>query len=281
MQLLRRAFAPAAAIMLAACADKPAPIDAELARDIELASAVQQSHLLPQDTALSAEPEKRPAANPSPAAPRRETPIVRPPTPAPRVQPPPTVEPERAPEPTPAPAPSMRGILAGTSFALATKGQICTNTGRPGDKIVATLTSAVTGEGGAYIPEGASVVLEVASVTPGDTPADASITLRVRSIVINGESRNMDGSVALVSDLARTQVARDGGSDRKKVIGGAIAGAIIGQIAGRDTKSTVIGAAAGAAAGAGAAALSRKYDACLPAGSTVRVTTTQPLALTA
>jgi hypothetical protein len=48
---------------------------------------------------------------------------------------------------------------------------------------------------------------------------------------------------------------------------------------GRDTKSTVIGAAAGAAAGTAAAMASRKYDACLPAGGQVRVTTSQPITL--
>ena len=48
---------------------------------------------------------------------------------------------------------------------------------------------------------------------------------------------------------------------------------------GKDTKSTVIGAAAGAAAGTAAAAASRKYDACLPAGGSLRVTTSQPITL--
>jgi hypothetical protein len=41
----------------------------------------------------------------------------------------------------------------------------------------------------------------------------------------------------------------------------------------------VIGAAAGGAAGAVAAAASKKYDACLPAGGNVRVTTSQPITL--
>ena len=281
-------------IALSACADEKAPIDSDLARDIALASEVQQqSQLLPQDTALSAEPEKRPAAEPArPRTPtrtasaptRRETPVTRAPAPAPRVQPPPPpvereADPEPTPTPTPAPVSRMRGILAGTSFGLSTKGQVCTNGNRPGDKIVATVSNAVIGEGGAMIPAGSSVVLEVASVTPGDSPEQAEITLRVRSIIIDGEAHNVAGTVDLGSDLQRTQVAREEGSDKKKVIGGAIAGALIGQILGKDTKSTVMGAAAGAAAGAGAAALSRKYDACLPAGSSVRVTTTAPLPL--
>jgi hypothetical protein len=190
------------------------------------------------------------------------------------------MEPEPEPAPPPAPAPSRtRGILAGTSFGLTTRGQVCTNGNRPGDKIVATMTDAVRGENGAHIPAGASVVLEVTSVTPGDTPESAQIAFRVRSIIIEDEAHSVDASVAVVSDLQRTEVPREGGSDRKKVIGGAIAGALIGQVIGKDTKSTVIGAAAGAAAGTAAAAASKKYDACLPAGSEVRVTTNQPITL--
>jgi uncharacterized protein YcfJ len=89
----------------------------------------------------------------------------------------------------------------------------------------------------------------------------------------------MEGDVAVLSGLERRAVPRDKNADRKKVVGGAIAGAILGQIMGKDTKSTVIGAAAGAAAGTAAAAASRKYDACLPAGGSLRVTTSQPITL--
>ena len=154
---------------------------------------------------------------------------------------------------------------------------MCT-TNLPGDKIVATLDHAVIGENGAYLPAGTSVVLEVASVTPGDRPEAAQISLRVRSIVINDEAVSVPSTVAIQSDLER-RARPDGGSEKKKVIGGAIAGAIIGQVIGRDTRGTVIGAAAGTAAGAAAAAASRKYDACLPAGSQARVTTSQQITL--
>lgn len=170
-----------------------------------------------------------------------------------------------------------RGILAGTSFGLSTRGQVCTNN-RPGDKIVATVTEPVVGQDGATIPAGSSVVLEVVSVAPGDTPESADIALRVRSIVLDGVAHPVDAAVAISSELARGP-ATENNSDKKKVVGGAIAGAVIGQIMGRDTRSTVIGAAAGAAAGTAAAAATRKYHACLPAGSSARVTTTQPIIL--
>src|SRR5438552_2196351 len=266
------------ALAVAACSDKnkQAGADSELAHDLALAN---QAPANPQftDTAMSA-PAKAPRATTPPPRTTRRVATGRT-TPRPtstRVQPS-RVEPTPVAE-APAPAPRARGFQAGTSFGLVTKSPVCT-TNLPGDKLTATLTAPVRGENGAYLPEGTTVVLEVASVTPGDNPESAQISLRVRSILVNDEPVNMEGDVAVLSGLERRQVPRDKNADRKKVVGGAIAGAILGQIMGKDTKSTVIGAAAGAAAGTAAAAASRKYDACLPAGGSLRVTTSQPITL--
>lgn len=271
---------------LVACADRDsqALADSELARDLALAN---QTPVYPQfaDSAESSAPEPQ-RVQPQPprqtkvatrttTAPRRPTPTV---VPRPRPSAPDPIEEQPAPAPAAEPR-RVAGFGAGTSFSISTGTEVCT-TNLPGDKIVATLDHAVTGENGAYLPAGTSVVLEVASVTPGDRPEAAQISLRVRSIVINDEAISVPATVSIQSDLERRARA-DGGSDKKKVIGGAIAGAIIGQVVGRDTRSTVIGAAAGTAAGAAAAAASRKYDACLPAGSQVRVTTSQQITLSA
>ena len=271
---------------LVACSDRDsqALADSELARDLALAN---QTPVYPQfaDSAESSAPEpQRVQPQPPPrqtkvttrtsTAPRRPTPTVvqrpRPSAPAPV---------EEQPAPAPAPERRVAGFGAGTSFAISTGTEVCT-TNLPGDKIVATLDHAVSGENGAYLPAGTTVVLEVASVTPGDRPEAAQISLRVRSIVINDEAISVPATVSVQSELERRARA-DGGSDKKKVIGGAIAGAIIGQVIGRDTRGTLIGAAAGTAAGASAAAATRKYDACLPAGSQVRVTTSQQITLSA
>jgi len=263
-----------------ACSDrnKSASVDSDLARDLALANQAPATPQF-QDTALTASaPEPRPSAPPPRRTPTTtRTATTRRPQPQPtRVQP---TSPAPEPVESPAPAPARRrGFGAGTSFGLVTKTAVCT-TNLPGDKFTATLTSDVQGENGAVLPAGTTVVLEVASVTPGDKPEDAHITLRLRSIVLNDEPLNVDGSVAVVSDLERREVPRNKNADRKKVIGGAVAGAILGQIMGKDTKSTVIGAAAGGAAGAVAAAATRKYDACLPAGGSVRVTTSEPITL--
>jgi hypothetical protein len=272
----RRILSVLAIALLAACArdNKMSAADsASLAQDLALAN---QSVPNPQfqDTALAESPavqQSRPA--PQRTNTRRVARIDSTPL---RVQRPV----EEAPTPEPAPVARFRGFGAGTSFALETRSPVCT-TNLPGDKIVATLTQPVTGENGAYLPAGTTVVLEVASVTPGETPEAAQIALRVRSIDINEQPTPAEADVTIASGLERREVPRNANSDRKKVVGGAIAGAVLGQIMGRDTKSTVIGAAAGAAAGTAAAVASRRYDACLPAGGSVRVTTTRQIALSA
>lgn len=255
--------------------DSRAADSAELARDLAL---VNQAPVYPQfrDSAVADAPETRPAnrlpvRSARPSAPSRQS------TP-PVVQRPRPTAPVETPAEAPAPAPRFRGFNSGTSFAVSTKSPVCT-TNLPGDKIVATLTEGVHGENGAYMPAGTTVVLEVASVTPGDRPEAAQISLRVRSIVLDDEPISAEADVAILSDLERRAVPRDKGADRRKVVGGAVAGAVIGQIMGRDTKSTVIGAAAGAAAGTAAAMAGRKFDACLPAGGIVRVTTSQQITL--
>lgn len=282
---MQRSFLAALAFLLAttACDRGSQPADADLTRDLQLAS---QQAAAPRyaDAPLADLPEQQP---PTASAPERRRSA---PSPAPvRTRRPETVVTSRTatstneavePESDPAPAPGaasapFRGIGAGTSFGLVTRGQVCTSN-LPGDKVVATTTEDVRGDKGALIPAGTSVVLEVVSVTPGDSPETASIALRVRSVLV-GDPLPVEASVTVVSELARGSETKNGGSDKKKVIGGAIAGAVLGQIMGRDTKSTVIGAAAGAAAGTAAAAATRKYHACLPAGGALRVTTSQPI----
>lgn len=266
----------AAVLVLAmnACgnSDSRATADSELLKDLELANRNEPAALF-TDTALGDAPKPAAAATRPAQTPRREAAPPRISTPAPTT--PPTIQAD-----APAAAPVFRGIPAGATFALATKGQLCT-TNLPGDKITATITADVVGENGAVIPAGSTVVLEVAQVTPGDTPESATISIRIRSVIVKDEAIAVPSDVAITSQLERRTVPRDKGADRKKVIGGVVAGAIVGQILGRDTKATVTGAVVGGAAGAAAAAASTKYDACLPAGGTLRATTREPVPMTA
>jgi hypothetical protein len=277
----------------AACSDKEAnsraAADSSLARDLSLANA--QTSAAPQlrDTATAPAPapasreqrEDRPAPVRTHTARRPQ--IEQPPqqshaSPPPSVQPPPSM-----PAPTPAtipaatPAPARGEIGSGSNFALTNGTKVCTSN-VPGDKIVATLNESVTGTNGAVIPSGSTVVLEVASTTPGENGADPKISLRVKSVVVNDKTYSVSGDVTPLAPLDKTKIA-DGGTDKTKVVGGAIAGAILGQMIGHNTKGTLIGAAAGAATGAAVGHQNDQYAACLPAGAPLRLTLSSPIVM--
>lgn len=271
--------------LVAACggSDAEPALGDDLSRDLSLASAATTTPLPSAfgDTAASEpsptpepDPSPEPAPAPAPApAPRPRAPRPAPapePTPEPTPTPAPVLEP--APEIAPAPAPAPRMLLAaGTTLAGTTATRVCTTTNRPGDRLVMRLTDDVVGPDGTRIAAGTAVLLEVAS-------ADSVVRLRVRSIQHDGALLPVTATAAVESEMEGARV--ENGSDKKKVIGGAIAGAIIGQVLGKDTRSTVIGAAGGAAAGAAAARRSGSSERCLPAGALVRVVLDAPLMVT-
>ena len=261
-----------AALALAACRqDKSASSDSALNSDLSLA-AQQQPASTPaiSDTALT------PVSSPAPAASRPTAPRPRPRPTQVAERPTPRPEPE---EPAPAPAPRTGTIGAGTQVAMSSGNRVCTGSSRPGDKFVATLTSAAVGSNGAVIPAGSKAVVEVASATSGTDGTDASLLFRVRSIETpSGAVYTVSGDVTPQAELQKVRAEENSKkSDAKKVIGGAIAGAILGQMMGKDTKATVIGAAAGAAAGTVAAKATARYESCLPAGSTLTLTINDPV----
>ena len=286
----RAAIALLAAAGLLACDERAAPqatVDSALASDLAMASQSDPSIVF-ADTALSESSPERARSAPAPArrdpAPRpAPTPRPRPdraaPSPAPTPTPTPTPAPMPAAQPAPQPSPIGPGIAAGTAVSLATNQQMCTDN-RPGDKITATLSAPIVGTGGIVVPAGAKVVLELASTTHGTDDAEPRLAFRVRAIIAEGRSWPVNIAVATTPALDKTR-RNSPGSDRKKVIGGAVAGAVLGQVLGKDTKSTVIGAAAGAAAGAGAAVATSHYVGCLSSGSALTFTVAERVELAA
>ena len=267
-----RSLLVVAALALSACRqDKSASSESALNSALSLA-AQQQPASTPaiSDTALT------PVSSPAPAASRPTAPRPRPRPTQVAERPTPRPEPE---EPAPAPAPRTGTIGAGTQVAMSSGNRVCTGSSRPGDKFVATLTSAAVGSNGAVIPAGSKAVVEVASATSGTDGTDASLLFRVRSIETpSGAVYTVSGDVTPQAELQKVRAEENSKkSDAKKVIGGAIAGAILGQMMGKDTKATVIGAAAGAAAGTVAAKATARYESCLPAGSTLTLTINDPV----
>jgi hypothetical protein len=281
------------ALLTAACggdkAKQAAQVDSSLARDLALAGQQPGGNPTFQDTSVAPAPAKA-APSPKPEAPapvhRKADPRPRPAppqtvaqAPAPQPQAPVVVPQPIAPAPAPAPAPLQGEISAGAGALLTAGSKVCTSTSQPGDKLVATLNSALTGTNGKAIPAGSTVVLEVASAAPGGSSDSVNITFRVKSIVVNDKTYTVDAGAVPTSTLEKTKVS-SGSSDAKKVAGGAIAGAIIGQIIGHNTKGTLIGAAAGAATGAVVAKSGEKWEACLPAGGQLKLRLNSPLVIT-
>jgi hypothetical protein len=268
---------------LAACQRGEAPrTDSALAADLALASQMQAQRPLPQFQDSAPPAAKAPAPKPQPrqVASRIDN--------APRVrvtprQPVVTQPVRTTPQPEPvrqAEAPARQAgpsIGAGATFSLAGQQRICTATNRPGDRFIATVSNTISGNNGATIPAGSNVVLEVVSVTPPGNGSDGAINLTVNSVELNGRNYPVHGDVSSSAELEKVRV--NGESDKKKVIGGAIAGAILGQMMKKNTKGTVIGAAAGGAAGAVAAKMTEKYDGCLPVGAPMRLTLSSALVM--
>jgi hypothetical protein len=274
----------------AACSDREstsrAAADSSLSRDLSLANAQTSASPQLRDTATAPAPApaSREQREDRPAPVRTHTarrPQVEQPPQQSHAAPPPSQPVPVMPAPTPAqlptPAPARGEIGSGSTFALTNGSKVCTSN-VPGDKIVATLNESVTGSNGAVIPSGSTVVLEVASTTPGENGQDPKIALRVKSVVVNDKTYSVSGDVTPLAPLDKTKIA-DGGTDKTKVVGGAIAGAIIGQMIGHNTKGTLIGAAAGAATGAAVGHNGEQWAACLPAGAPLRLTLSSPIVM--
>lgn len=288
--------------VLTACTDRAekqrVEAKADLARDLALVQTTSTPQPIFRDTAISDEPAARQAAKPAPVV--RPAARVTPPRTITRtrqpdrsvrqretrpreiVEVPPPRQEEPAPEPavaTPSAGESRSGSIgAGAVLSATSNARVCTRSNRPGDPITATVTSPIYGSNGAEIPAGAKVVLELTSIS-GEPPDEGTAVFRVTSVAVGDESYPASGGVTATGQFERAASQRNAASDRKKVIGGAIAGAILGQMMGKDTRSTVIGAAAGAAAGTAAAKMGDRGEACLPAGTALRITLDQAVVM--
>jgi hypothetical protein len=175
---------------------------------------------------------------------------------------------------------SRSGVInAGTALNVRANSELCTNTGKVGDRFTATVNEAVVGSNGATIPAGATVTLTVTKLNRSENVNDPiEMEFSVDQVAFGGKSYNINGSVAsLPVERVRNQPKS---KDVQKVVGGAAIGAIAGQVLGKNTKSTVIGAAAGAAAGAATAAATANYEGCVRAGGNFVVTLSNAVTIT-
>jgi Glycine zipper 2TM domain len=258
--------------------------DSDLSHDLALANQISAQPAL-KDTAIApapaAQPQQPPATPPRAARTRPvEKPVPQPvlAAPAPAAASTAAVTasaPDSSALAAIAPAPAPMVVDAGTGLTLSSGMRVCTNSNKIGDKLVATVTNPVTGSGGAMIPSGSRVVLEVSQVAPDDT----MITFQPTALYVGGSTYQVLGTVRSTTPMQRAEVPSTGPSNKEKIVGGAVAGAILGQLFGHNTKSTVIGAAAGAATGAAVAHATTQYQVCLPEGATLVLTLSSPLTM--
>jgi len=191
-------------------------------------------------------------------------------TTAPKTQPKTTTPAPKTQAPAPAPGPTSGTIAAGTTLALASSGEVCTNTNAIGDNITATTTEATSGTNGVSIPAGATVNMTVTNLKRSENVNDKVIMeFRINSIAFGGKTHNVEASVV---DADVTKVRdQPAAKDVQKVAVGAAAGAVAGRILGKSGKATAIGAAAGAAAGAGTAVATANYQGCIKQGARITV----------
>ena len=166
-------------------------------------------------------------------------------------------------------------VPAGTVLVFTVDQSISTNSHKRGDEFTATLQSDVAdSEGSAVLPSGALTRWIVTESTETDAGSTLAIEL---------DAVRVDGSwVPLAAEVVSADVAideRESDTETATKIGiGTAAGAIIGRVLGGDAGSTVAGAAVGAVTGTAVALSDKDGSATLPAGSTITVRLTEPLA---
>lgn len=282
---IRRFGAPLAFSMvlaLAACSSADKKPDSSLARDTALNKDLAMAN---RDT--TAQPALKDVATPPPvAAPVREPVTTKPaavkPKPAPPKAPAKTTPKTTASGNTVTTGSGSSGggsvgtIASGAALSLRSNARVCTNTFTVGQSFTATVADAVSGSGGATIPAGATVNLEVVQLKRSENATDKILMeFAVKSMSFGGKTYPIS---ATIGDTQIDKVRNEPKSkDVQKVVGGAIVGAIAGRIIGGGTKGTVIGAGAGAAAGAGVAAGTANYEGCVPDGGAINITLNSPV----
>ncbi len=285
--LVRLGIAPIALlVMLGACKTQDATPQAS--RQVELApSASGQPQLADTARTAASAPSPVDALNAPSDVPAQPTPRAAPTKASPPArrtsQPSPTAAVpsgdgrEATPAAAPVPAAPTTGVIAGGSTMSAVLGaRVCTNTHKAGDRVTASLASALTGTNGAVIPAGAVVTLRVTASQRGENGKEGiRLEFEPVSVSVDGASYVIAGSASMTQ--METVRAQTTGDQAKKVAAGALVGAIAGQLLGKKTKSTVIGAAVGAAAGGAIAAGSADWNGCLGEGGRVTITLAGPV----
>jgi hypothetical protein len=200
------------------------------------------------------------------------------PKPQPRPKPRPAPKPVPAPAPAPAPAPKV--VAAGTVLATSIDAEISSKVNKPGETVTTTVKSDIAdATGRVLIPAGSKVSLTISEIHESENKGDKTgrLTLTPRAVEINGQSYALAGSVVALDRYLKDRPTNAG--DVAKVGAGTAIGAVAGRVIGGSTKGAVIGGIIGGAIGTQRAIQTQDRDVVVPAGSRVRLTLSEELAL--
>jgi hypothetical protein len=175
-----------------------------------------------------------------------------------------------------------RTLIGGTRVEATLQDSLSSRINKAGETVRATVTSDVKdARGVVVIPQGASVLLTVAQLDPGNDQIrpDGRLALVVNSVTVNGQSHALTAELEPVAHhLQGRGITKD---EAGRIAAGTVIGAVAGQIIGKNTKSTVVGGAAGAIAGTAVAVHYAYRDVIVSAGTPIVFTLTQALAMSA
>lgn len=136
-------------------------------------------------------------------------------------------------------------IPAGTPITVRLNTKVSTDDANRGDTWTGTVQQSVYSGNRVVIPAGAAATGVVENTTQGTHDTPAQISLALRQVDVDGQSRSVSGNTEPI--VAGTQRAKKLGA----VAGGAAAGALIGHTVAKGSHGTLIGGILGGAAGYG------------------------------
>lgn len=170
-------------------------------------------------------------------------------------------------------------VPSGTSLTLRLNDRLGTENSKVGDRFTATVASDLRAQDGSVVvPSGAVVHGTVTGLKESDNASEqAAIRLDFERININGRDYPFEARIEQ-ADVQRSGESRD--ETLKKAGIGAAAGAVLGAIIGDGDLGKIVGGAAiGAAAGTIVSLGLGDVSAELPAGTEMRVSTTNTITL--
>jgi hypothetical protein len=173
-----------------------------------------------------------------------------------------------------------RSLPSGTTLDITLDQEIGTKSSKVGDIFSATVTNAVMAQNGATaVPAGSKVYGKITGLDNSDRVGDpAAIRVDFEKIVVNGTTH------PLYAKVTATNLETRGGDTRnetlKKAGIGAAAGAVLGAVlSGGDLDKILLGGVVGAAAGTVISLGMGDVEGVLPAGTVMKLSTTQTVVL--